>query len=585
MALAFALVSIAAIVSLANAGSSAVSGAASTPSSGGGGGSPSSNDANPVITTACGPIMGAWAQVGASSTERVAQFRSIPYAKPPVGSLRWAPPAKADCWSGTLDARLYGNFCAQGNSGTEDCLQLTVTMPERVYNGSSKGPWPVMFYIHGGGLMGGSMIWERPEAFTSHAGQDQGGATIVVTMNYRLNVFGFLTVSEFAANNNSGVPLANFGIMDQQLALQWTQDNIGFFGGDKKRVTLNGQSSGGTSIMALLSSPLSKGLFSGAISLSGSPNMTMAMREQAWPQNAPLVDQLGCGASFSPNASVRLACLKNRTQAQLQAVVPASFNTPGLWGLELLKPGGMDYSGLPIVDGVVIADGGFQYALADGLIDVPVMYGNLANECDVAPDLDVSSYSQQQWQAYLNSSLQSWNSPTIGPDIYAAFQNADPMWSYSSLNTAYGLTCGSIEINAQAAGPQAKRKAPLYFYYNNWPPSHPVLVGLRYAKYPYHGLDWDWACEKWPAGWTPTDQDWALSKTLQSVWWEFMANGGRLNATATGWKTVDDVSGWPNNYNVVVIEPSGTTTQVNFAQQTCQVLASYGFDRNFWWVN
>jgi carboxylesterase type B len=430
--------------------------------------------------------------------------------------------------------------------------------------------------------MGGSSIWEKPEQISIEM------SIVVVTISYRLNIFGFATWSEFG---DSSLPYqANFGFLDQQLALSWVQQNVGAFGGDKNRVTLNGQSSGGTSIMALMSSPLSKGLFAGAISLSGSPNMTMQMKEQAWPQFAPFVDALGCGKNFSLNATVRLACLRNRTQSELQSVVTNAWNTPELWGIESLSPAGRGFFGLPIVDGKVIVDGGFETALRDGIVDVPFMYGNLANECDVDPNVDVSSYTQQQWLAYLNTSslaafLAAGYNPSIATDIYSTFQNADPMWSYSSFNTAYGLTCGSIQINQQAAGSKVGRKAPLYYYYNNWAPSHPVPLGLRVAKYPYHGQDWDFACSKWPLGWEPQDSDLKLKQTLQSVWYEFMATG-RLNSTTTGWKPVDDVAGYPNNYNVVVIQPQETTSQVNFYNSTCSVLSSYGLTQpGFWWVN
>jgi hypothetical protein len=172
-----------------------------------------------------------------------------------------------------------------------------------------------------------------------------------VTISYRLNIFGFLAIEELS--REQGGTSGNFGLKDQQVALAWVRDNIAAFGGDPERVTVIGQSSGGTSIFALMSAPSSRGLFQrgrsscerqgllthypqglmlslpclyAAISLSGSPNITMGMAEIET-QNRPIVAGAECNVSVDPTE--RLACLRLADAKTLLAAIPSSWNTPG----------------------------------------------------------------------------------------------------------------------------------------------------------------------------------------------------------------------------------------------------------------
>ena len=162
------------------------------------------------------------------------------------------------------------------------------------------------------------------------------GKMVVVAINYRLTAFGFLATSALGSADPRGVS-GNYGILDQQLALQWVQDNIANFGGDPDSVTLIGQSSGGTSIFALLSSPASQGLFHGAISLSGSPNMTIDL-QAAYAQNEALVSK-HCPSTVESDV---LACLYNMTAIDVAYIIPFSFNNaPAL----PISPSGQFYPG------------------------------------------------------------------------------------------------------------------------------------------------------------------------------------------------------------------------------------------------
>ena len=186
----------------------------------------------------------------------MSEYLGIPYALPPVEELRWMPPQPY----GVLPTHPYiatefGNFCPQAAGGSENCLFLNVFTPA-----SGGTNLPVMVWIHGGGLIEGASPDYNPQTL-----RKQG--VIVVTLNYRLGYLGFFAQSAIdAEGHNNG----NYGLMDQQLALQWVQNNIAAFGGNPAQVTIFGQSAGGQSVYAQLASPTAAGMFSGAISESGS---------------------------------------------------------------------------------------------------------------------------------------------------------------------------------------------------------------------------------------------------------------------------------------------------------------------------
>jgi para-nitrobenzyl esterase len=204
-----------------------------------------------------------------SADGKVRTFKGIPYAAPPIGSLRWKAPQPVTSWSGVRDASEYGARCIQTHvyedmifpdpGPSEDCLYLNLWMPEM----HSNAPLPVMVWIYGGGYHAGA---------TSEPRQDGGNlckkGVLVVSMNYRLGIFGFFSHPELAresGHNASG----NYGLMDQVAALQWVKRNIAAFGGDPGNVTIFGESAGSFSVSALMASPLAKGLFHRAIGESG----------------------------------------------------------------------------------------------------------------------------------------------------------------------------------------------------------------------------------------------------------------------------------------------------------------------------
>lgn len=190
----------------------------------------------------------------------VRRFTGVPFAAPPVGDLRWAPPAPPASWSGVREATKPANICEQPSEGlrpgqkpSEDCLYLNVTMPSK----PSAKPRPVLVFLHGGGFVGGSGGETDPRRMAER------GDLIVVTPNYRLGVFGGFT---HPALGRAG----SFFLQDQQAALAWVKANAAALGGDAGNVTLAGQSAGAMSVCSQLASPSAAGLFHKAIIASGS---------------------------------------------------------------------------------------------------------------------------------------------------------------------------------------------------------------------------------------------------------------------------------------------------------------------------
>lgn len=196
-------------------------------------------------------------------------FKGIPYAQPPVGPLRWEPPSPLPRWSATKDATEFGPACFQPESKirsvysggptlpmSEDCLTLNIWAPAHAHKA------PVFFWIYGGALWSGS---SREALYDGTRLAQQG--VVVVTINYRLGVLGWLAHPELSAESPLGIS-GNYGLLDQIAALRWVKDNITAFGGDPSNVTIAGESAGGLSVMYLMASPQARGLFAKAIAES-----------------------------------------------------------------------------------------------------------------------------------------------------------------------------------------------------------------------------------------------------------------------------------------------------------------------------
>lgn len=246
---------------------------------------PSRSGATPTeLTTPAGTLRG-------RAVGDVLAFKGIPYAAPPVGQNRWRPPVSASRWSGVRDAGTFGPACIQPTPGaphiysdnlgatSEDCLSLNV------WTSSTEGKAPVIVWIHGGSLVAGS---SKERLYDGSRWAAEG--VVVVSINYRLGVLGYLAHPDLSAESPVGIS-GNYGLLDQIEALRWVQRNIGAFGGDPANVTIAGESAGGLSVMYLMASPLARGLFARAIAQSAYMISTPELKQPRF--GAPAAETAG----------------------------------------------------------------------------------------------------------------------------------------------------------------------------------------------------------------------------------------------------------------------------------------------------
>lgn len=250
-----------------------------------------------TVQTTYGPVRGL-------VDDGMQKFLGIPYAAPPIGNLRWRPPSLSKVWKEPLDTVRFGPVCAQtsacfpgfaSDSSNEDCLYLNVFTPHQLFDDQgAKLLLPVMVWIHGGGFAGGASNDYNATALVNQ------GPAVVVTINYRVGVFGFFSHPAINAESHAS---GNYGIMDQQLALQWVQRNIENFGGDASNVTAFGESAGGASVLAHIAAPSSRGLFHKAIIQSGGspPTMPFPTIETLEARGTALATAVGCTEQTAEN--------------------------------------------------------------------------------------------------------------------------------------------------------------------------------------------------------------------------------------------------------------------------------------------
>ena len=299
-------------------------------------------------------------------------YLGIPYAKAPVGELRWKAPQPVEPWEGVRDCTRFGPSCLQPAAGIireiqgrqdEDCLYLNVWTA-----GSAGDERPVMVWIHGGGFAIGS------GAHAVHNGRHfAASGAVLVTINYRLGPFGFLSHPALSAESGAGAS-GNYGLMDQIAALEWVQRNIAAFGGDPDNVTIFGESAGGMSVACLLASPLAKGLFHRAIMQSGVAETTTPLRDSrgrepsAEAVGAKIATGLGIvdAASDSPQTAARLR------DVPAKKLLAAANPRVGMFGKGRRL--------WPVIDGHVLPRPPADIFATGQHNDVPVLLGSNANE-------------------------------------------------------------------------------------------------------------------------------------------------------------------------------------------------------------
>ncbi|MDX1384063.1 MAG: carboxylesterase/lipase family protein [Thermoanaerobaculia bacterium] len=299
---------------------------------------------------------------GETLADGVRVFRGIPFAAPPVGDLRWRPPQDVEAWSGVRDATRFGAVCPQpptliqmergeAPEQSEDCLFLNVWTPATDPGASL----PVMVWIHGGGL---SLGFSHQAVYDGLPFARHG--VVLVSVNYRLGALGFLAHPELSAESEHGAS-GNYGFLDQIAALEWVQRNIAAFGGDPDRVTIFGESAGGTSVFALVASPMTSGLVHRAIAQSPWVTETnVAYQTRPTPFVASAEEQ---GLAFATHQLGEGADL-----ADLRELAPAAIVAKG------------GFSPIINVDGRFMPDAPEAIFAAGRQQDVPLIVGTNANE-------------------------------------------------------------------------------------------------------------------------------------------------------------------------------------------------------------
>ncbi|XP_024205613.2 liver carboxylesterase 1 isoform X1 [Pan troglodytes] len=305
----------------------------------------------PVVDTVHGKVLGKFVSLEGFA-QPVAVFLGIPFAKPPLGPLRFTPPQPAEPWSFVKNATSYPPMCTQDPKAgqflselltnrkeniplklSEDCLYLNIYTPADL---TKKNRLPVMVWIYGGGLMVGAASTYDGRVLAAHEN------VVVVTIQHRLGIWGFFSTGDEHSRGN-------WGHLDQLAALHWVQDNIASFGGNPGSVTIFGESSGAESVSVLIFSPLSKNLFHRAISESGVA-LTPALVNEG--DIKPLAEQIANTAGCeTTNSAVMVHCLRQKTEEELlETTLKMNFLT-----LDLHGDPRENYPHTPtVIDGVVL---------------------------------------------------------------------------------------------------------------------------------------------------------------------------------------------------------------------------------------
>lgn len=299
------------------------------------------------------------------AAETIAAFKNIPFAAPPVASLRWRAPASAPGWTGTRKATEFGPICPQNRRKSsympdlpqsEDCLTLNVWTPKP----AAGAKLPVMVWIYGGAFVEGG------SAAPIYDGTDLAKhGVVVVTLNYRLGLLGFFAHPALTAEHLDTAS-GNFGLLDQIAALKWVQDNIASFGGDPAKVTIFGESAGGISVNDLIASPMAQGLFIRAISESGLGLNDVPPQADVEKEGVTLAQKLGVAGDDADT----LARLRGVTVADILKLQSVMTKTEG--------------QVRPFVDGKVLP-GDVSVLYAKGQIaKVDYLAGTNSNEASLA---------------------------------------------------------------------------------------------------------------------------------------------------------------------------------------------------------
>ncbi len=453
------------------------------------------------VTTSTGVVEGA-----VVSNSSVRAFKGIPYAAAPVGPLRWKVPQPAPSWTGVRPAIAFGARCMQGNvfgdmvfrdrGPSEDCLYLNVWTPAE----SPTAKLPVMVWIYGGGFVAGAASEPRQDgSFLAKKG------VVVVSMNYRLGVFGFFShpdLTKESGHNASG----NYGLLDQVAALQWVHDNVAAFGGDPSNVTIFGESAGSFSVSALMATPLAHDLITRAIGESG------AFFSATLPAK-PLADSERAGQEFA-------AGLHAPTLDALRAIPSAELLAAAS------KSGAFRFS--PNVDGYFLPESVLEIYAGGEQDRVPLLAGWNADEGSYQAIFKKQPPTAANFTAIAQTMFKDHAAEFL--KVYPASTDAEAKLSAGHLASDQFIgysTWKWIEMQA------ATGKSPVYRYHFEQAPPAPAGGPPNGA---YHSAEIEFVFEALaskPLPWRP--EDWKVSDLMSSYWTNFAKTGNPNGPGLPNW--------------------------------------------------
>ncbi|XP_075833871.1 acylcarnitine hydrolase-like [Microtus pennsylvanicus] len=487
------------------------------------------DSANPIRTTHTGKVQGSLIHLN-DTKEGVYIFLGIPFAKPPLGDLRFAPPEPPESWSGVRDGTTYPARCLQ-NSGTvvsenlamikrsipsiltsEDCLYLNIYTPAHAREGSKL---PVMVWIHGGALVGG--MASAYDGSLMAARED----VVVVTIQYRLGVLGFFSTGDEHARGN-------WGYLDQVAALHWVQQNIAYFGGNPDLVTIFGESAGGTSVSSQVVSPMSKGLFHRAIMESGVallPDLISNTSEVVYTKVASLS---GCE---TVDSETLVHCLRNKSEEEILAINKVFTHIPAVVDGEFLPRHpqelltSADFHPVPSIIGVNNDEFGWG---------LPMMLG---------VDQIIKEITRETLPAILNytTTTQMMLPPECSDLLMEEYMNntEDALTlqiQYKEMMADYLFVIPALQV-----AKSQRSRAFVYFYEFCHVPSYVKDVRPPHVKVD-HGDEMAFVFGSSPLDMKPvfTEEEELLSRRMMKYWTNFARHGNPNSEGLPNWPKMDD---------------------------------------------
>lgn len=437
-----------------------------------------------------------------TAEEGLLVFKGIPFAKPPVGELRWRAPQPIKKWEGVLKADKFAPGPIQGGnppSGkSEDCLYLNVWTPAK----SAKEKVPVLVWIYGGGFGAGA----TSEA--SYNGKNLAKKGVVlVSIAYRVGQLGFMAHPKLSEENPKNVS-GNYGLLDMIAGLQWVKENIAAFGGDPNKVTIFGESAGGIAVSMLCASPLAKDLFNGAISQSG--------------------------GSFGPSRATTYPGENMKTLKTAENEGLDYMKTAGVTSIEKLRsieadklPAGR---GWPIVDGWVIPDDQYKLYEAGKYNDTPILIGYNSDEGSsftrTKDPKEFTSSVKTRYGKFAESLLKAYpvsdsSVPKTARDLSRDAAFGWQTWSWARLQAKTG-------------------KSKVFFYYFDQHPDHPK-DSPYYGFGSYHGQEVAYVFENLDKSNPQTSKsDLEISNLMGTYWTNFAKHGDPNGKDIPNWPAFSD---------------------------------------------